>query len=66
MVKKYLDSKDQVYEVINLDEQPEAVQKVMELSGSQTVPVTVIENDNNQPDVIVGFSPPKLAAALGL
>lgn len=66
MVKKYLDSKGHKYEVVNLDEQPDAREKVMELSGSQTVPVTVIQNENSEPSVVVGFSPPKLAAALGI
>ncbi len=66
MVKKYLDSKGEIYEVVNLDEQPDAREKVMEISGSQTVPVTVIQTEDSEPSVTIGFNPAKLAAALGL
>lgn len=67
MVKKYLDSRGQTYEVVNLDEQPEERAKVVEISGAMTVPVTVITNANNDQDssVTVGWNPNKIAAALG-
>lgn len=66
MVKKYLDSKGEAYSVVNLDEQPEARATVLEMSGSQTVPVTVIQNEQSEPSVLVGFNPAKLAAALSV
>ncbi len=64
MVKKYLDSKGASYEVVNLDEHPEERQKVIELSGAQTVPVTVILNENSTQNITVGWNPGKLAAAI--
>jgi glutaredoxin 3 len=64
MVKKYLDSKGQNYQTVNLDEHPEERQKVIELSGAQTVPVTVISNENDTPNITIGWNPGKLAAAI--
>lgn len=65
MVEKFLDSKGQSYQLVNLDEKPEERDKVLQLSGSLTVPVTVIQNENSEPNVTVGFNPAKLTAALG-
>lgn len=64
MVKKYLDSKGEDYNVINLDEQPDQRDKVEAISGVKTVPVTVIEAENSEPSVTIGWNPSKLSAAL--
>ncbi len=64
MVKKYLNSKGQAYDVVNLDEHPEERQKVIALSGAQTVPVTVISNEDGIQDITIGWNPGKLAAAI--
>jgi len=65
MVKRYLDTKGHAYKVVNLDEYPDQRQKVIEMSGAQTVPVTVIENaGSDAPNITVGWNPGKLAAAL--
>ncbi len=64
MVKRYLDSKGQSYETVNLDEHPEQRQKVIDLSGAMTVPVTVISNENNASNITIGWNPGKLAAAI--
>jgi glutaredoxin 3 len=64
MVKKYLDSKGEEYNVINLDEQPDQRDKVEAISGVKTVPVTVIEAENSEPSVTIGWNPSKLSAAL--
>lgn len=64
MVKKYLDSKGQDYKVVNLDEQPDQREKVLAISGARTVPVTVIEQENSEPSVTIGWNPNKLSAAL--
>lgn len=64
MVKKYLTTKGQQYDEINLDEQPELRQKAIELTGQMTVPVTVVTNEGGDQDVTVGWNPGKLAAAL--
>ena len=64
MVKKYLSSKGQEYQVINLDESPEHIQDLLNLSGQLAVPVTVIKDESGQQDVTVGWNPGKLASAL--
>jgi glutaredoxin len=65
MVKKYLDSKQHTYTVVNLDEAPDQIPVVEELSGGRAVPVTVIE-DGDKKDIIRGWNPGQLNAALGL
>lgn len=65
MVKKYLDSKQTEYTVVNLDEAPDQIPVVEELSGGRAVPVTVIE-DGDQKDVIRGWNPGQFNAALGV
>ena len=65
MVKKYLDSKGETYTTINLDEQPDEREKVEQLSGVKSVPVTVVESEDAQrPAVVVGWNPAQLTAAL--
>lgn len=64
MVKKYLTTKGQKYDEINLDEQPELRQKAIDLTGQMTVPVTVVTDESGQQDITVGWNPGKLAAAL--
>lgn len=64
MVKKYLESKGEEYKVVNLDEQPDQREHVAEISGSLTVPVTVVEKEAAEPIVMVGWNPGKLSQAL--
>lgn len=69
MVKKWLTSKGQTYSVVNLDEEPSDVrQKVITMSGAMTVPVTVVEEVENDQvshtDITVGWNPAKLASAI--
>lgn len=71
MVKKWLGSKGLSYKVINMDEEAPAVrQRVIEMSGAMTVPVTVVEEvteDGEEPsfrDITVGWNPAKLGAAV--
>ncbi len=64
MVKKFLKIKGQVYDEVNLDEHPERRQEAVELSGTMTVPVTVIENSEGIKDVTVGYNPSQLSSAL--
>lgn len=67
MVKKYLDSKGQSYDTINLDEQPEEREKIETLSGVRSVPVTVVESEkDSEPSIIVGWNPAQLSSALGI
>lgn len=65
MVKKWLGSKGLEFTVVNLDEEPAAVrQKVIEMSGAMTVPVTVVEDEDGAIDLTVGWNPAKLGAAV--
>lgn len=71
MVKKWLGSKGLSYDVINMDEEaPEVRQRVIEMSGAMTVPVTIVEEvteDGAEPsfrDITVGWNPAKLGAAV--
>jgi glutaredoxin 3 len=64
MVKKYLDAKAHKYDVVNLDEQPHRQAEALQLSGSLTVPVTVITKEDDSREVVVGYNLSKLAPAL--
>lgn len=64
MVKKYLVSKGQSYDEVNVELNPERRQEAIELSGARTVPVTVITNDNGQRSVAVGPNYGLIASAL--
>lgn len=64
MVKRYLDNKGHEYEVVNLDEQPHRQQEALELSGALTVPVTVVDKEDDSKEVVIGFNLTQLAPAL--
>jgi len=64
MVKKYLDAKAHQYDVVNLDEQPHRQAEALQLSGSLTVPVTVVTKHDDSKEVVVGYNLAKLAPAL--
>jgi glutaredoxin 3 len=68
MVKKFLNSKGVSYNVVNMDEEPTEVrQRVIEMSGAMTVPVTVVTDDTDDAapkNITIGWNPAKLAAAV--
>lgn len=65
MVKKFLDLKQQPYEVINLDEQPaEITEQVVAKSGARTVPVIFVTKEDSTEDITIGWNPGKLAQAI--
>ena len=64
MVKKFLHSKGHNYQEVNLDHDPEKQQEALALSGSLTVPVTVVTRQDDSQEVVVGFNLSKLAPAL--
>jgi glutaredoxin len=64
MVKKYLDAKQQKYDIVNLDEQPERQAEALALSGALTVPITVVTKQDDSRDVVIGYNLAKLAPAL--
>ena len=64
MVKKYLSAKGVGYDEVNLDQNPERQAEAMALSGVTTVPVTVITQQDDSRDVVVGYNLAKLAPAV--
>ena len=66
MVKRYLDSKGVTYSIVNLDEQPEKQAEILAKSGALTVPVTLIEREDQSEEVVVGFNLQRLAPALAV
>lgn len=64
MVKKWLSAKGMNYEEVNLDEQPDRQKEAFEMSGSLTVPVTVITKHDDTREVVVGYNLAKLAPAV--
>lgn len=64
MVKKWLDSKGIAYNTVNLDDNPEMQKTIYEKSGALTVPVTLIENEDNTEEVVIGFNLAKLASVV--
>jgi glutaredoxin 3 len=68
MLKKYLTSKGQAFDLVNLDEQPDERQKLIDMTGQMSVPVTIVADDALQdvsPHVVVGWKPGLIASALG-
>jgi glutaredoxin len=64
MVKKYLDYKHLLYEVVNLDEHPERNAEAFEASGGAlTVPITVVEKGSAK-SAVVGWNVARLAQAI--
>ena len=64
MVKKYLDMKGAPYSEVNIESDPDRQKEMMELSGQQRVPVTIIESENGAKDISVGYNLASLASAL--
>ena len=64
MVKRFLDMKGQNYDIVNLDEHPERRQEVMQMSGAQTVPVTIVTKEDDSRNVIIGYNLAQLAPAI--
>jgi glutaredoxin 3 len=64
-VKKLLDLKGKTYEVVNLDENPEAEASIVAKSGARTVPVvTVREEGGDEQIASIGWNPGALMAAV--
>ena len=64
MVKRYLDGKGVQYSVVNLDDEPHRQAEVLAKSGSLTVPVTLIENEDSTEEVVIGYNLSRLAPAV--
>lgn len=64
MVKKWLGTKGLDWEEVNVEEHPERAQEAFEISGQLAVPVTVVTNEDDEQEVIVGYNLAKLAPAV--
>ena len=64
MVKRFLDSKGLNYDVVNLEEQPHRQEEVLKISGSLTVPITVVTKTDDSQQVVVGYNLAQLAPAI--
>lgn len=64
MVKKFLGAKGHQYEEVNLNDNPDRQEEAFKLSGSLTVPVTVVTRQDDTQQVVVGYNLAQLAPAL--
>jgi glutaredoxin len=64
MVKRWLQAKGMSYNEVNLDENPDRQSEALELSGSLSVPVTVVTRHDDSKQVVVGYNLAQLAPAL--
>ncbi len=64
MVKKWLGAKGYQYEEVNLNQQPDRQQEAFQLSGSLSVPVTVVTKQDDSQEVVVGYNLSRLAPAI--
>jgi len=64
MVKRYLDSKGLNYDVVNLEEHPHRQEEALKISGSLTVPITVVTKTDDTRRVVVGYNLQQLAPAV--
>ncbi|MBP6041740.1 glutaredoxin family protein [Candidatus Saccharibacteria bacterium] len=63
MVKEWLTKKGLEYEEVVLDKDPTRQQEVLQKSGTMSVPITIIEQENGMEQVVIGFNPGQLASA---
>ncbi|OGL40209.1 hypothetical protein A3J32_01780 [Candidatus Saccharibacteria bacterium RIFCSPLOWO2_02_FULL_46_7] len=64
MVERYLDSKSLKYEIVNLEQHPERQAEALQISGSLTVPITVVTQQDDSQQVVVGYNLTQLAPAV--
>jgi len=60
MVKKWLDLKGKVYEVVDLDSNPDKRQELIQATGAMTVPITEVDGQ-----YVIGWNVGKLASMVG-
>lgn len=64
LVKKFLDAKGASYKTINMEEDPNAMQEIMSMTGRSIAPTTIIEKADGSKEVVVGFNLGKIAPAI--
>lgn len=65
-VKAYLGAHNIAYEEVLLDETPDRIPELLEISGQRGVPVTKIVKDDGTAVGILGWDEEQLAGQLGL
>ena len=65
-LKKWLDQQKIIYEVINIEEDPQQQAALVEKTGSFLVPVTTIVDKNNRETIVYGTKYAQIKAALGM
>lgn len=64
-VKRYFDMKQKSYDVINLDDAPEAADAIIAKSGARTVPIVTVTDDSGEEKVAaIGWNPAALSAVV--
>ncbi len=63
--KAFFDENDIDYEEFNVADDRDKAKEMIQKSGQKGVPVTVIEQDEDE-EIIVGFNEDKLSSALGI
>lgn len=64
--KQWLDAHNIQHKLIFVDLSPYEAQKMVEKTGQMGVPVTEIGFADSDPEYVIGFDKPKLAALLGV
>ncbi len=64
--KEYLKQHNVAFEDIRVDENEQAAQEMVAMSGQMAVPFTVITKEDGSVERILGFDQPRIAASLGL
>lgn len=66
MEKDYLDSKGIKYENVFVDQDPQAAEEMVKISGQMGVPFTVITKDDGTKITFLGFDKAKLDTILNI
>jgi hypothetical protein len=56
--------KQVTYKTINIEEDAEAMQKVMSMTGRSIAPTTLVSSEDGKEEVIVGYNLSQLAASI--
>lgn len=64
LIMKFLDMKKVKYKAVNMEEDPEAMQKVMSMTGRSIAPTTLVSDADGKDEIIVGYNLGQLASSL--
>jgi len=64
MVKKYLTMKKVEYTEVNIEEDSAKRDEIVAMTGAQTVPVTVVEDEGGKQEFSVGYNLPQLSSLI--